>query len=245
MSLILNIPDLHGNSSWKKAVKEKPWDKIVFLGDYVDSYDLTDIKILRNLVDIINFKKDNYEKVSLLFGNHELSYLFKHNQNYRCTGFRNSYSEAVYHLLNDNRKLFRSAKQIDNFLFTHAGVNKVWWDTEVLPCRHTLKIQHLPVADQIHIIEQTHFSYVLNDISYFRSRTSIKSHGGIYWADRREWQSEDHMLPGITQIVGHSTVKKVRQGLTKDRKYLNIWFTDCLDKSHQFLYIENGIIKIL
>ena len=74
---ILVIPDLHGNDIWEKIVEQEinNVDKIIFLGDYVDSYHLSDDKILLNLRNVITFKIRNKDKVELLLGNHVYLYL--------------------------------------------------------------------------------------------------------------------------------------------------------------------------
>ena len=41
--MILIIPDVHGRLFWKKAVETGDYEKVVFLGDYVDPYELEGI----------------------------------------------------------------------------------------------------------------------------------------------------------------------------------------------------------
>ena len=87
MKKVGTISDLHGRGIWKKFVKDNPQIDIwVFIGDYTDSYDLTNEEIYLNLVEIIEFKKANPENVILLWGNHDIAYRFL--PQYRCEGFR-------------------------------------------------------------------------------------------------------------------------------------------------------------
>jgi predicted phosphodiesterase len=37
----LIIPDIHGKSVWKQMIEVESPDRIVFLGDYFDSFDIT------------------------------------------------------------------------------------------------------------------------------------------------------------------------------------------------------------
>ena len=74
---ILIIPDVHGRTFWHKA-KEMidSVDKVVFLGDYLDPYPsegITTEQAIEEFKDIIQFKKDNMDKVILLLGNHKIN----------------------------------------------------------------------------------------------------------------------------------------------------------------------------
>ena len=68
------IGDGHGRASWK-SVDPNSCDKIVFLGDFVDSFDVNNTVMINNLLDIIEFKKSNHDKVILLYGNHIYLYI--------------------------------------------------------------------------------------------------------------------------------------------------------------------------
>lgn len=46
-------------------------DKIIFIGDYVDSFNIDDMSISANLFDIISLKEKYPEKIILLWGNHK------------------------------------------------------------------------------------------------------------------------------------------------------------------------------
>ena len=53
---ILIIPDVHGRSFWRPAVASGDYDKIIFLGDYVDPYPderIGELTALHGLMDII------------------------------------------------------------------------------------------------------------------------------------------------------------------------------------------------
>ena len=72
----LIIPDLHLREFWKDEVKD--WNgSIIFLGDYLDPYpyEWKDEypNSIQYLLDILNFKDQNPDRVTLLLGNHKLS----------------------------------------------------------------------------------------------------------------------------------------------------------------------------
>ena len=84
----ITIGDIHGYDTWKQAgdidllIKgefEPDYDKYIFVGDYVDSFDLTNIQIYANLLELIQFKKKFPEHVVLILGNHDLQYLYGKN----------------------------------------------------------------------------------------------------------------------------------------------------------------------
>jgi predicted MPP superfamily phosphohydrolase len=119
---ILTIPDIHGKTIWK-SVFDPSYDLIVFLGDYVDSFDTPDDIMVQNLKDVISIKNDHPDKVVLLWGNHEMHYLFPGTQ-FRCSGFRPSIVFEVSPLLIHNKSIFQFAFQYQNYLWTHAGVHR-------------------------------------------------------------------------------------------------------------------------
>ena len=85
---VLSIGDTHGNNVLERVKELVPkYDKIIFVGDYVDSFTLDNITINKNLIDLIEFKKENLDKVILLLGNHDLHYLYD-EMIHRCTGYR-------------------------------------------------------------------------------------------------------------------------------------------------------------
>ena len=49
---ILAVGDLHGSDHWK-TIDPKKHDKIIFMGDYIDSFVFTDTEIVHNLKEVI------------------------------------------------------------------------------------------------------------------------------------------------------------------------------------------------
>ena len=53
------IPDVHGRTFWRDAVRDRENENIIFLGDYLDPYPsegITPEKAYRELLDIIDNK---------------------------------------------------------------------------------------------------------------------------------------------------------------------------------------------
>jgi len=121
---ILTIPDVHAKDFWKLG---KAWDgQIIFLGDYVDPYPFDfpnkQPDVIQTLIDIMQFADENRDRVTLLIGNHDESYLRD------LDASRHDYQLAgkIREIYSDYLDLLYIAKQVDDTLFTHAGVAKGW-----------------------------------------------------------------------------------------------------------------------
>lgn len=197
------IGDVHGRDLWK-AFPLNEFDKIIWLGDYCDSFDKSNVQILHNLKDIIQYKKDNMDKVVLLLGNHDVSYIVP-SQRGICSGFRPEAYYDLNDLFKENKDLFQAAYQIISFdksyLFTHAGVTSVWWNKF---SKDFDKGDPSPISDIINC-EFNHNNKDLFDVG--RSRGGWYKSGGPFWADKSE--STAWLLSSLHQIVGHTPVKEI------------------------------------
>lgn len=129
---ILVLPDIHGRRFWKAPCEHaERYDKIVFLGDYLDPYAFEGIEVsdaFSNFKEIVAFKKRHSDKVVLLLGNHDMPYFspdYFAFSSYHC---RHSmmYHDAISKVFYKNRSLFQLAYAADGVLFTHAGVESGW-----------------------------------------------------------------------------------------------------------------------
>jgi len=205
---ILTIGDVHGRDLWKKLgdINElllgdfiPEYDKYVFLGDYCDSFTIANDKILQNLKDIINFKKRYPNNVELLWGNHEMHYLY-HGTRYQCTGFRGTMWFDLNEIFRENYNLFKLAYQCDNYLFTHAGIHKGWYK---------FKFEQYDTFDTISESLNYHFDHkldVLFDIGYIRG--GLNKVGGPLWLDKNLGYKKP--LNGYHQIVGHTHINEIK-----------------------------------
>lgn len=206
--------DLHGRNNWKERV-DLTADKIIFLGDYVDSFTISDLQIIQNLQDIIAFKKEHIHKVALLLGNHDLMYYFLGERLFQCTGFRASYANELHRLYSENKHFFQVAFQIDKgyidktnvtYLFTHAGLSRLFLKKlqKKIPS-DIIKIEDNDYAKYLNTIFDSVPNY-LADISFYRG--GLENWGGIFWADMKEF-SKDSYIKGLSQIVGHQPIENI------------------------------------
>ena len=222
---ILTIGDIHGRDDWKDKVNDS-YDKIIFLGDYVDSFDKSNVEILHNLKEIIKFKSDNEESVELLLGNHDLQYMYSYDK-FGCSGYRPEASFDLKELFNENKDLFKVAHQIGDYLWTHAGVSYWWYQNELLPILVELGLdkEEYTLADQLNLT----FEQKKDVIAMVgRSRGGWNQFGGILWADKSE--TEFSPLPGYKQIVGHTVIKNIKHNSGKDWSYTYVDTGDSYSK---------------
>jgi hypothetical protein len=138
MKKVIITGDIHGRDTWKKIVEgNSDSDLFIFVGDYFDSFDIDVMTQIHNFREIIEFKNENPEKVVTLIGNHDFHYTRACIGSY--TGFNHNTYYNMHIDLGDLIKdgTLKIAHQIENFLFTHAGVTKTFceeWniDTENL-----------------------------------------------------------------------------------------------------------------
>lgn len=196
MSKILIIPDVHGRTFWKHAIEcVDSYEKIVFLGDYLDPYPHEGIlfqQAVDNFEEILDFKKKNLDKVVLLLGNHDWHYVEEDFMD--CSRLnRGRRSELHYTYYEKNLDLFQLVfiPESHNILFSHAGVYQEWLD------KYQLSIQNL--------IDQDFSYHFLEDISGYRGGWNTV--GSPIWADIQE-NNLHELVAGYYQIVGHTQLSE-------------------------------------
>jgi hypothetical protein len=200
---VLSVGDIHGRDNWK-IINPDEYDKVVFLGDYVDHYTKTPKEILNNFKDVLMFAKKYPDKVVLLIGNHDAQYFMLYTS-YRkatmCTGFKSEYAVALNSLFNDNSDMFKYMYQIDNYLWSHAGLSNKSFN---LFYKDKIELLNGNLADK--------FNHLWNVKNSSIFHVGVKR-GGSYeagsplWADRSETIMD--CLDGYHQIVGHTPVKQI------------------------------------
>ena len=222
---IIAFGDIHGSKLWKKVVSANPDCIYVFLGDYLDPYEKIAYNILiDNLKEKINFKRENSKNVVLLLGNHDGHYFRFAEQGSRYNMF---IANEVADIFKENLSLFQNAFQVENLLFTHAGVSQKWFDDYFKGdiCENIADQLNYPTPEQQRTLGQCGFA-----------RGGSYSCGGIFWADSSELEEP---LQGFTQIVGHTRILEIQKIETKNGK---IWFCDALWQN-QYLKISSDLQK--
>lgn len=121
------LGDTHGRINWKRVIRKEKPDRVIFIGDYFDSFDIPAIDQIRNFEDIVKYKKEADVEVFLLIGNHDHHYF----PEVGYTGTSGYQSGAKYNLesiVNEHREHLQICYAMDEFLFTHAGVGGAFLD---------------------------------------------------------------------------------------------------------------------
>ena len=200
---ILIIPDIHGRTFWKSAVESGDYEKIVFLGDYTDPYEMegiTNRDALKNFKSIIAFKQQNPEKVVLLLGNHDLHYYSGYY--YELTGgvrYDPVSAVVLQRIFAKYHSFFQLAWETDwgnkHYLFSHAGVTQSW-------LKRNLELIRKP--DARHLNRLLHSNDGLESLAQVgKMRWGNYPSGSMVWADIVELL-ESKPLPDTYQIVSHT-----------------------------------------
>jgi hypothetical protein len=200
---ILIIPDVHGRTFWKVALKSEDYEKIVFLGDYIDPYEMegiTNSDALKNFKSIIAFKQQYPEKVVLLLGNHDLHYYSEYYCELAACVRYNPFSAIVLEpLFARYHDLFQLAWETDwghkHYLFSHAGITHSW-------LKQNIELIRKPDAE--HLNHLLHSNEGLESLAQVgKLRCGDYATGSMVWADVEEMFVSEP-ISGIYQIVGHS-----------------------------------------
>lgn len=210
---ILVCGDIHTKLYVIELVKNAAhlYDKIIFLGDYVDEWGAAPEDSYNTLVKLLELKKDLGDKVVLILGNHDLSEWF--GEEFSCSGFSPVTHLIVKPLMEDNQNLFTLAYAIDNILFTHAGLTGEWVkDNEI-------EFSEEPGTKAQKFAHELQWAFLSrNDNEYahkiFKALNNAgPNRGGLHspspiWADYTELLANP--VSKMDQIVGHSPVKTVQ-----------------------------------
>lgn len=218
---ILALGDIHGRSTWKHIILNNTFDKIIFIGDYFDSFNIAANQQLENFLDIIQYKKDNPDKVILLFGNHDFHYIVD-GQTY--SGYQETYSHQIKHIIKENLEHMQMCFIHEKYLFVHAGVTKTWCENND--------------------IDMNQLESSINDLfTYqpYRFRFTFGKYHNVYGDEICQtpiWVRPKSLLEDridyYIQVVGHTQQKKLI--ITDD-----IILIDTLEDSGEFLQIIDGI----
>lgn len=216
------IPDIHGRDFWHDIEKLDSWERIIFLGDYVDPYreeGFTPNDAITELKRVIEFARTHLN-VTLLLGNHDAGYFFS-DYICECRMDYDNYLE-IQNIFRDNRDLFKLAYydtiEIDgntkDVVFTHAGLSKQW--LKYLYGEYEMSIEDIvkdlnEKFDQLkeYFSTKTKFN---DDVETFYQRLCLVSYnrGGwgytssCMWSDIRDYTAALNILPDVYQIVGHT-----------------------------------------
>lgn len=247
---IILVPDIHGRDFWKDLVPfADECDRIIFLGDYHDPYDyegITPLQSLSNFKEIIEFAKQHPDKITLLLGNHDLTYYATEKTPvWDVYANRHDWENhaELRSMFKENRDMFdivTIADMVDinrKFLFSHAGIHPLWITENSLISNFGDNTSAEEICDNIGNMfqaEDKNFLTALRCIGVYRG--GMNRVGSMVWADCCEYLFVSHTP--YTQVFGHT------QQLITGKPYIT-GTNVCLDSRQCFYIDEEGSIHNL
>ena len=230
------IGDTHGRSTWKDIVAQEQADRVIFIGDYFDSFDIEGAEQQYNFKEIIEFKEKGECEVILLIGNHDFHY-YPGGETY--SGYQRGAAPAIRQLLEENKHHLQMCYQLDNILFTHAGIGYNWLTHQN---KYEPGVDPGTIADFVNAIwkhQPNRFMFCgIDQYGNTKTQTPIWIRPQALLAGNRDTFLKEEYI----QVVGHTQVKKIDiEGKATGGRY---YFIDILDDLSQFLIYEDGEFKV-
>lgn len=200
----LFVGDVHNHMYMFDDVKylddKYKFDRVIFMGDYVDDWRTTNHQSLKTLGKVLELKQSNPNKYTLLWGNHENSYV-----GYACSGHQYELEDLMESRLMDNLDSFDFYTVVDcdgtEYVCTHAGISNIF-------AREFLGDSWKDKLKELNDSKALNFN-ILARCSYFRGGSYAYS--SFIWTDKQEHQYFNKDIPLIKhQIVGHTPVPNIQ-----------------------------------
>lgn len=237
---IIALGDTHGESYWEIAVEDnKDADKIVFVGDYWDSFDVPFKEQKENFLKIIALKKQFPEKVVLLIGNHDFHYTDTANwYGDKYSGYQKAHFFEINQLMKEHEQLFQMCYMYKSFVFTHAGVTTLW-------LKRTSGIMDPDTKLTIDTSLDEYINAVYHhNPKYFLFFGHDHSGYGEHIGQSPIWVRPDSLMEDAYSdyryVCGHTGVKRINPDGVEGR----FFFIDTIDKSGQYLIIDGDAVSV-
>lgn len=235
----LILGDTHGRANWKLAINNEKPDRVIFVGDYFDSFVYNTETQLNNFLDILEYKKSNEAETILLIGNHDHHY-FPEIGDSGTSGYQQIGKYQIEPVIDSNRNHLQMAYQMDGLLITHAGVSTVFmnqvfgnggWDIDNVASELNELFKYKP-----HAFTFNGFNGYGDDEEqtpiWIRPRSLMKSN------------KKEEIKKKYIQVFGHTATSGINLNHIQKAaggRYYNI---DCMETSGEYLIIEDGKISI-
>ena len=219
------VGDIHAKPHIVDKIQEfldiNDYDKVIFLGDYVDDWGASTEKSYNTLKKLVDMKLENPNKIILISGNHCQSYASAGS--FRCSGFNErtrSLVKDLYKTTLNGKPIFQFAFAESNYLFTHAGVTNTYWKflrkkirQDYPELHHFLENPYRTtiISDTLNTIFERGFRDQTDELFQTFAQAGLARGGyGIpspIWADKDELIEDP--IPQIRQVVGHTPVRTI------------------------------------
>lgn len=228
------IGDIHGNPIWQDIVNYNLPKRVIFLGDYFDSFTVSPIDQLKNFQNILSYKNLNPDvEVIMLVGNHDHHYL-PYIGNSNTSGYNRSFAmQYGEELMKADLKM---AYQFNNYLFSHAGISHTFY-TKYFNDEKDID----EVAENINAL----FHYKPKAFSFsdfYKDPYGDDVFQSPIWIRPRSLMNDNKnsfLKHNYIQIFGHTKVQKVdTKGAATNGRYFAM---DSLETSGEYMIINKGI----
>ena len=235
------IGDVHGRSLWKLIVNQENPDRVIFIGDYFDSFEISGVEQIQNFKEIVEYKITSGKEVIMLIGNHDHHY-FPEVGYTGTSGYQKGIAPNITQVIDENRQHLQIAYSFDEFLFTHAGVSPTFMDGEFGEGGW--------VEDNV--VE------LLNDLFKYKPK-SFDFNGTDPYGDNT-YQTPIWIRPkslmavnkkhnkGLKkkyiQVVGHTHVKKLDLVGSQKSAGGRYYLIDCQESTGEYLVIQDGELSV-
>ena len=225
------LGDTHGRSLWKDIIAKETPDRVVFIGDYFDSFDIGSAEQQFNFKEIIAFKESAQYEVIMLIGNHDYHY-YPGGETY--SGYQHGAAPAIRQLLEENKHHLQMCYQLDNILCSHAGIGHNWLVEQE-------KYESGSIADFVNDIwnyKPIRFMfYGFDPYGDNKTQTPI----WIRPASLLSGNRDTFLKTDYIQIAGHTQVHKIDiKGKATGGRY---YFIDALEEGMYLIY-EDGKFNV-
>lgn len=246
------IGDIHGRSVWKQIIETEKPDKVIFIGDYFDSFDIKGINQIHNFKEIIEYKETSFSRegtleehktdVILLIGNHDYHY-FPEIGNTGTSGYQYGIAPNIIQAIDENRHHLQMAYQMDEYLFTHAGVSSKFmdsvfgereWKTENIATDLNKLFKYKPKTFEFGA------NIPMHKLSQYIDSTGDDIEQSPIWIRPKSLFKVNHntLRKQVIQVFGHTEISKIdTKGLSTGERY---YLIDCLGTSGQYMIIDDS-----
>ena len=235
------IGDVYGRSLWKLIVNQENPDRVIFVGDYFDSFEISGVEQIQNFKEIIEYKKTSGKEVIMLIGNHDHHY-FPEVGYTGTSGYQSGIAPSINQVIDENREHLQIAYSFDQFLFTHAGVSPTFMDGEFG--------EEGWVEDNV--------VKLLNDLFKYKPKSfdfngfdpyGDNTYQTPLWIRPRSLMAvnkkhDKGLKKKYIQIVGHTQVKKLDLIGSQKTAGGRYYFVDCQETTGEYLVIQDNELII-
>jgi predicted MPP superfamily phosphohydrolase len=252
MSKTVIIGDVHGRSLWKLIThQERDADRIIFIGDYFDSFDISGVEQLHNFKEIIEYKETSGKEVVLLIGNHDHHY-FPEIGYTGTSGYQSRIAPSISQVIDENRHHLQMAYGFGEYLFTHAGVSPIFmdevfgsngWSKENVVADLNELFKHKPKAFDFNGFDPSGDNITQTPI-WIRPRSLMASNNMSTNKKNPKLSSNNSLKKDYIQIVGHTQVVKLDLDGAMKAMGGRYYLIDCQGTTGEYLIIEDNQLRV-